>query len=268
MREIRLEYMRPDQIVAERERCSIAYLAAGPLEWHGPAGPFGTDPLAAYEAARRCALAVGGVLLPPLYIGTERERKPQDLANMGFTDTQQYILGMDFPDNSVPSYYFREDIFAMVLREYVRLLVKQGYKLVVIVNGHGAAGQVESANRIAAEFNGETNTRVIVGFPAASLGFEGEDPGHATRAELSTMMALTDSVDLTKLPPEGEPIIMYKTGMADGSAFAGHPNADFSVTDDPRKGSAELGERYLAAGAEALIQQVRAAWAEINGKQA
>ena len=264
MREIRLEYMRPDQIVAEKQRCSIAYLAAGPLEWHGPAGPFGTDPLAAYEAAKRCAEAVGGVVLPPLYVGTERERQPQDLANMGFEDTDQYILGMDFPLNPVPSYYFREDIFAIVIREYVRLMVKQGYKMVVIVNGHGAAGQVETTKRIAAEFNGETDTRVIVGFPAASLGFEGEDPGHATRAEISTMMALTDSVDLGKLPPENEPIIMWKTGMADGSAFAGHPNADFSVTDDPRLSSAELGEKYLAAGAAALIAQVKAEWEKVN----
>ena len=264
MREIQLELMRPDQIVAEKERCSIAYLAAGPLEWHGPAAPFGTDPLAAYEAAKRCAREVGGVVLPPLYIGTERERQPQDLANMGFEDTDQYILGMDFPMNSVPSYYFREDIFAMVLREYLRLLVKQGYKMVVIVNGHGAAGQIQSSIRIAAEFNGETNTHVMVGMPMGMLGFEGEDPGHATRAEISQMMALTDSVDLSKLPPEGEPIIMWKTGMADGSAFGGHPNADFSVTDDPRKGSAELGERYLAAGAANLIAQVRAEWEKVN----
>lgn len=78
-------------------------------------------------------------------------------------------------------------------------------------------------------------------------------------------MALTDSVDLTKLPPAGEPIYMWKTGMADGSAFAGHPSADFSVQDDPRTGDRDLGERYLAAGAEALIAQVRAAWAQVCG---
>jgi creatinine amidohydrolase len=260
MREIQLELMRPDQIAAEKARCAIAYLAVGPLEWHGPAAPFGTDPLTAYEVAKRCARQVGGVVLPPLYIGTERERKPQDLANMGFADTDQYILGMDFPANSAPSYYFREDIFALVLREYLRLLHKQGYKLAVVVNGHGASGQVESANRVAAEFNGETDMRVLVAFPAASLGFAGEDPGHATRAEISTMMALTDSVDLGKLPQKGEPIVMWQYGMADGSAFAGHPNADFSVTDDPREGSAELGERYLAAGTQNVISLVQAAW--------
>ena len=105
---------------------------------------------------------------------------------------------------------------------------------------------------------------MVVGFPAASLGYEGEDPGHANCAEIATMMALTDSVDLSKLPPEGEPIIMWKMGMADGSAFAGHPAPDFSVQDDPRKATKELGERYVAAGAAALIEQVRAEWAALN----
>ncbi len=265
MREIHLERMRPDQIEAEKERCSIAYLPIGPLEWHGPAAPFGVDPLVAQESALRCARAVGGVVLPTLYAGTERERDPETLAHLGFADTAQYIVGMDFPDNSTPSYYFREEIFALTVREYLRLLVKQGYKLVVLVNGHGATGQMSSLFRLAAEFTGETGTRVLVGFPAASLGFPGEDPGHATRAEISQAMALTDSVDLTKLPPAGEPIYMWKTGMADGSAFAGHPSADFSVQDDPRTSDRDLGERYLAAGAEALIAQVRAAWAQVCG---
>ena len=132
--------------------------------------------------------------------------------------------------------------------------------------GREAVGDVDSGalQRLAAEFSGETAARVLVGFPAASLGFPGEDPGHATRCEISQAMALTDSVDLSKLPPAGEPIYMWKTGMADGSAFAGHPSADFSVQDDPRLGDKDLGERYLAAGAALLIEQVRAAWAEVN----
>ncbi len=264
MRELRLEYLRPDQIEAEKARCSIAYLPIGPLEWHGPAAPFGVDPLVARESALRCAAAVGGVVLPTLFVGTERERDPQTLRNLGFADTEQYIVGMDFPDNSTPSYYFREEIFALTVREYLRLLVKQKYKLIVLVNGHGASGQLGALQRLAAEFSGETASRVLVGFPAASLGFPGEDPGHATRCEISQAMALTDSVDLSKLPPAGEPIYMWKTGMADGSAFAGHPSADFSVQDDPRLGDKDLGERYLAAGAALLIEQVRAAWAEVN----
>ena len=128
MREVRLELLRPDQIIAEKERCAIAYLPIGPLEWHGPAAPFGTDPLTAHESAVRCAREVGGVVLPPLFMGVDTPRDEQGLQNLGFENTDQYIVGMDFPDNTVPSYYFREEIFAMAVREYVRLLVKQGYR--------------------------------------------------------------------------------------------------------------------------------------------
>lgn len=45
MRTVQLELLRPGEILAERERCSIVYLPVGPLEWHGPAMPYGTDAL-------------------------------------------------------------------------------------------------------------------------------------------------------------------------------------------------------------------------------
>ena len=47
MRTVQLELLRPGEILAERERCSIVYLPVGPLEWHGPAMPYGTDELLA-----------------------------------------------------------------------------------------------------------------------------------------------------------------------------------------------------------------------------
>ena len=34
MRTVQLELLRPGEILAERERCSIVYLPVGPLEWH------------------------------------------------------------------------------------------------------------------------------------------------------------------------------------------------------------------------------------------
>ena len=49
MRTVQLELLRPGEILAERERCSIVYLPVGPLEWHGPAMPYGTDALLAQE---------------------------------------------------------------------------------------------------------------------------------------------------------------------------------------------------------------------------
>ena len=62
MRSVQFECLRPDEILEEQKNKSIVYLPIGPLEWHGPAMPFGTDPLAATEVARRAAAITGGVV--------------------------------------------------------------------------------------------------------------------------------------------------------------------------------------------------------------
>ena len=46
-----IAYLRPDQIVQEIERCPLAYLPVGPLEWHGPHLPLGVDALNARKRA-------------------------------------------------------------------------------------------------------------------------------------------------------------------------------------------------------------------------
>jgi creatinine amidohydrolase len=53
MRTVRFELLRPDEILAERGRCPVVYQPIGPLEWHGPHLPMGTDPLHAEAVARR-----------------------------------------------------------------------------------------------------------------------------------------------------------------------------------------------------------------------
>jgi creatinine amidohydrolase len=91
--------MRPEEIIEERERLPLIYLPIGPLEWHGPHLPLGTDPLHAREVAIGLAKKLGGVVLPPYFIGTERERKPEMLESIGFKK-KEWIVGMDFPENS------------------------------------------------------------------------------------------------------------------------------------------------------------------------
>ncbi|MCI9148161.1 MAG: hypothetical protein HFG73_07840 [Hungatella sp.] len=46
--------------------------------------PYGTDPLAAAKVARRAAAITGGVVMPPVFIGTERERSPGLLEDAAF----------------------------------------------------------------------------------------------------------------------------------------------------------------------------------------
>ena len=86
----RFERLLPNQIAAEMARCPLIFLPVGPLEWHGPHLPLGTDALIAYQVALRVANQVGGVVLPALYCGTERHRSAEQLRYLGFSG-EEYI---------------------------------------------------------------------------------------------------------------------------------------------------------------------------------
>ena len=187
MRTVQMEFLRPQEIVAERERCSIVYLPVGPLEWHGPAMPYGTDPLMAQEVARAAAQRTGGVVMPTLFFGTERERPADILAAKGFEHPEDmYVLGMDVPKNCMKSFYAREELFALMVREHLRLLVQQGYKLIVIVNGHGAWGQRSSLERLAVECGCRISGRTASLRPTtATARWSRQPPCAISRASMS-----------------------------------------------------------------------------------
>ena len=266
MRTVQLERLRPGEILAERARCPIVYLPLGPLEWHGPAMPLGTDPFLAQALARHAAGRTGGVVMPTLFLGTERERPAQILKDKGFEDAEaMYVLGMDVPKNSMRSYYAREDLFAVTVREHLRLLVQQAYKLIVIVNGHGAWGQREQLDRLAIEFSNETPSKVVVAFPNVAREGEELDFGHACEIETSLMRYVDDeNVDLSQLPPRVEKLRYTDWGIADDCVFEGHPTPDKCVRFDPRDATVEAGERYFTAALDNLCTQVEAAYAALK----
>lgn len=256
MRTVHFEHLRPGEIQAEKERCPIVYLPIGPLEWHGPHLALGMDPLNAQAVSERLALKNGGVVLPTFYWGTERERSEQMLKNIGFRG-DEWVVGMDFPNNSMPSLYASEDVFGVTVREYLRLLVIQGYKLIVIVNGHGGENHIRVLERLAKEFTATTDCRVLY---TITTFFEGgvQDFGHATQVETSILSYLhPECVDLSTLPPKGEPICNLDYAVVDDAAFCGHPNADFTVENDPREASAELGRKTVDYSVKIISEKIQ-----------
>ena len=251
--------MRPAEIVAERDRKSIVYLAIGPLEWHGPHLPYGTDPLDAYDLACKLAEKTGGVVMPTLFCGTERERSPEIVSSFGFDDPSLYVVGMDIPANVLPSMYFREDIFGLIVREQLRLLVKFGYKLIVLLNGHGAENQKETVHRLAVEFSAETPSKVIDIFGFLSFEECGEDAGHANRYETSLQMSIfPENVDVSVYPPRNVPLKYKDYSVADFNMFALKPSKDFTVEHDPRDATPEIGKRSMQIAVDkysALIEE-------------
>jgi creatinine amidohydrolase len=264
MRTVRFELLRPHEILEEKSRCPVVYLPIGPLEWHGPHLALGTDPLNAEAVSRRVAEEVGGVVMPTFYWGTERERSPQMLRNMGFTG-DEWIVGMDFPANAMPSLYAVEDAFAAAVREMLNLLVKQGYKLIVIINGHGSENHVATLLRLAAEFTATTDSKVIYTMSTILNETLDQDFGHAAKVETSILQYLyPDSVDLGQLPPMGEKLYSAAHAIVDGAAFGGNPSPDFTVQNDPRDATPELGGAIVEASVSTIVATVREALGKIS----
>jgi creatinine amidohydrolase len=264
MRTVQLELLRPGEILEEQKRISLVYVPMGPIEWHSYHMPMGTDVLIAQETARRLAQKTGGVVAPTLYAGTERNDSRQMLQNLGIPhDENSYIVGMDFPANPLPSMYMHEEVFAVVVREHLRLLVKMGFRLIVIVNRHGAAGQVSTLRRLCEDICHDYGVHCIYpefgGKRSAAVARKAKlHSGHADIAETALMMALTDSVDVSQLPASNIPLHSADFGIASGPQFMGRAPKDGLVIDDPRTATAELGEELIAADVDDTAEYVLA----------
>jgi creatinine amidohydrolase len=255
--ESRLERLRPAEIVRGMQARPLVYFPLGPLEWHGPHLPLGTDPLIAYTIALRSAEKTGGVVLPPFFWGTERQRTPQQLRDIGFKG-DEWVVGMDFPANILKGLYCREEVFALLVREMLELLIAQGFQLIVFINGHGASNHCSVLDRLSAEFTARGPAKVLPLF--AYSGEHGERPGvgHAGLEETSRMMAIfPQTVDLSTLPPPERPLSNVEWGIVDSLTFEGQPAKDFTVREDPRAGATPAeGENSLDRSVRAIIQQV------------
>lgn len=255
----KIQFLRPEQILEEIKKTPVAFLPLGLLEWHGPHLPMGVDSFNAEHVAEMAANMCGGLVMPTLYFGTERERPPEVLDWLGF-DSPEWIVGMDFPDNSLPSLYTNQELFALAVREHIRLIQTMKFKLIVLVSGHAATNQLETLERLAAEFNAGKEIRVLFALPFVQNREGIFEVGHASRIETSVMLALApDTVDLNRLPPADQPLKNRDYAIVDYLTFLGKPTPDRTVRedDDPRRASAADGERSMNAACQQICDRVR-----------
>lgn len=260
---VRYELMTPGEIVEARERCPVAYVPLGPIEWHGPHLPLGTDALVAHHLAVRVARVVGGVVLPALFAGTDALRLPGDgpgqLGALGF-EGHERIIGMDFPGNPVQSLYFEESALGITVREIIRGLKRDPYRLIVLVNFHGAGNHKQTLQRLALEETNQPRVRVI----APALGNRPRspevDPGHAEKWETAIVMALEEShVRLAALPPHDQSLAYKDYGIVEGRAFDGRPAPGYllSRAADPRYAERAEGLKMVEEGVAYIAAEVR-----------
>lgn len=264
MNEVRMQWLRPSEILAKQAEKSIVYLPIGPLEWHGPHLPLGTDALEAERVSIALAQQIGGVVYPTLFWGTERERSPELVQCIGFRG-DEWIVGMDFPANSMRSYYTPEEQFACTVRWTLEGLIAHGYRLIIVANGHGATDQHYHLQRLVAELNAGGPARLLYLY-VWSGAIKEESPGHACITETSAMLSLkADRVDLNGLLARPGPLRNVEWAIIDDPTFYLKPTPDHTVRPeaDPRWASAELGEQYFIATVERFAKIVNDTWARL-----
>lgn len=256
---VEFERMCPEDVLAARRRAAVVYVPVAPLEWHGPHLPLGTDGLLAHHVAVFAARETGGVVLPTLFVGTDSlrppGREPEGLDALDLSD-HEGVIGMDFPGFPVKSLYYHETVLGAVVRETIRLLKREPWALIVLVNGHGGPNHKRMLQRIAAE---EDSPSAGVLYAPAWAAHETLDPGHADRYEVSTVMAIEkDLVHVDRLPVRDVPLVYRDFGVVNGAAFNGQPTEGFKVPDhdDPRLSSPEEGQAIVDAGVRQLVDLV------------
>lgn len=254
-----IAHLRPEQILEEMQRCPVAYLPVGPLEWHGPHLPLGVDPLNAENAALLASEHTGGLVFPTLYWGTERERPSEMLDWLGL-DPASYIVGMDFPANSLPSLYCSEEIFALLVREQINQIARLGFRLIIVITGHAATNQLDVLDRLAAEFNSNKLVRLVIALPFVKNSQGVMEVGHASRIETAVMQALhPQTVRLENLPALPEPLRNADWAVVDYDTFLGSPTPERTIHahDDPRLAKAEEGHQTIQRAVEQITARVK-----------
>jgi len=263
--ETRIAYLRPQQIHDRLSACPAVYVPVGPLEWHGPHLPLGVDPLRAERVARAACERTGGIVWQTVFFGTERERPAQMLEWLGL-NRDEYVVGMDFPNNTLRSPYCPEEIFALIVREVLRQVRLVGARLAVVVNGHGGVNHLAVLERLAVEISNVTDLKVLFPRRRSKPGEPPPSGGHADAWETGELMYFyPETVDLSTLPPAEKPIHYKDFAIVDGPGFDGKGPPDHVLQNDPRtKASPETGQKSFERSVDNMVERVREALSQLE----
>lgn len=216
------ELLRPAQIEAIRQAAPIAYLPWGALEWHSYHNPIGLDGLKARRLCQALAQRTGGVVLPPVYAGTDTIKPFK-----GFKHTLEH----------------KAETVKALCWEYLEQLADEGFKLIVLLTGHYGAAHVSILKDTVDAFNaGHPGVKVwaLADWEPHQGFFE---PNHAAYGETSYMMLIhPETVDLSLLPTN-------RVATLDEDGVWGQ---------DPRQASAADGQKMLDVFVEQALPKIRA----------
>lgn len=193
---VRFEELLPHEFRKRLAQRPIAYLPLGTLEWHGEHLPLGSDAIQSKGLMVQCARQLGGIVMPPIYLGPDRA-KPADDGKM--------LVGMDYADSTTParqldgSCYWVPAGFHLLMVDAILAQLKRAGFRAVFADGHGPSrwSWVENLPERQARFGLK-----LFGVTKGIAQPWKSQVDHAARNETSLMMHLRpELVDLSRLPP-------------------------------------------------------------------
>jgi creatinine amidohydrolase len=237
--------MLPHEVIAAREAFPLAYLPLGTIEWHGPQNPFGLDTIGAHELSMRAARKSGGLVMPPVWWGEQREIM---LIEANPDSRDEVADAMRLPRENFRRGYMGGKTIEEQAHFYNELLFhcyhqieSLGFKAIMAVCGHFPLRVF--VNYTAAIFMRESVVRVECCLPHESIADKAQEFGgrigdHGGRWETSVLMALRpELVDLSRLDPDPK---AWPAGIGG---------------EDPRQASVEFGRRCADAMVENMAER-------------
>ena len=247
MIEVEWSRLKAADINGLSSRDAVVIVPVGSTEQHGPHLPTQVDSLLIGEIARRAARLTASqtsvVVTPTVWAGLAEHHM-----SLGGT------LSLDFTT------------FLALLRCVCRSLVRQGFRRILLLNGHGGniAALTVVVNELAVELNAPIATTSY--WPLASKAFaeileRQKTVRHACEAETSMLLAVApELVDMSRAAAAVGPTSRELSEVVGTDAVhrwrSFKSRTHHGAIGDPRTASAEKGERLLDAAADAVSKVV------------
>ncbi len=120
----------------EHSKNKIVFVPVGTIEWHGSHLPVETDLLVAQKICEILSKKVKGYVLPPIYLGTDKERMRGGETFIGINAQLRKELAGNL-------YYLKPHILLAMISGLIDNLIGQGFEKIYIITGHGGSKQIE-----------------------------------------------------------------------------------------------------------------------------
>ncbi|WP_296631478.1 creatininase family protein [Rhodoluna sp.] len=197
-RNVQAEVLRPGQIREALAKKSVVYIPIGATEFHQEHLPIGLDTLNAHGITCLTASRFGGVVLPPLYVGTGGGHK-----------TYPWTIMMD-----------GEAEIRSILMNTLKRLNDFEVKIAVLFSGHFAPEQLEMIDSIAADWNQGASQLKVLPLAINMPLDDAPSPDHAGFFETTVLSRFQpETIDISALPnledhpaddPDGDPYGLHR----------------------------------------------------------